>query len=126
MIISIEVIIIAVLFFTTFVSIALMVKTKLSVTKLTASIAQLIIDKQALADELDRLSFISSNSTDIENGFIKFLSETRDSAYIYIEDVQSGILSLQAAMDSGSEEDIAIAYRNLINFLPSSNSGMVD
>ncbi len=124
--ISIEVVIIAFLFFTTFVSIAWAVKVKLQNTKLTATVAQLMLDKKAIADELDRLSFISSNSTDIENGFIKFLSETRDSAYTYIEDVQSAIVELQAAMESDNDEKISVAYQNLISFLPTSSTDMVD
>jgi hypothetical protein len=126
MIISIEVIIIAILFFFAFVSVALLAKVKLSNIKLTTSVAQLTIDKQTIGEELDRLSFISSNSVDIENGFIKFLSETRDSAYEYIENVQEAIAELQSAMESGSEGDIAVAYKKLIDFLPSSSTGMID
>jgi type II secretory pathway component PulJ len=126
MIISIEVIIIAILFFVAFVSFAAMIRARLRNTKLTATISQLIVDKQTLGDELDRLSFISSNSVDIENGFIKFLSETRDSAYEYIQDVQISISELKDAIDSGNEENIAVAYTKLIDFLPSSSTGMID
>jgi type II secretory pathway component PulJ len=126
MIISIEVIIIAILFFVAFVSFAVMIRARLRNAKLTATISQLIVDKQTLGDELDRLSFISSNSVDIENGFIKFLSETRDSAYEYIENVQGAIAELQSAMESGIESDIAVAYKKLIDFLPSSSTGMID
>jgi hypothetical protein len=123
---SVDTVIIAILFFTSFVSVAALVLTKIKVTKLVTVIAQLTIDKQALGDELDRLSFISSNSVDIENGFIKFLSETRDSAYEYIENVQGTIAELQTAMESGSEGDIAVAYKKLTDFLPSSSTGMID
>ena len=126
MTVSVEIIIIATLFFTTFVTLAWAVRVKLQSTKLTATITQLLLDKQAIADELDRLSFISANSTDIENGFIKFLSETRESAYAYIEDVQSTIVELQAAMESGKDDSIAVAYQKLINLLPSSSTGMID
>jgi hypothetical protein len=126
MIISIDVIINATLFFIAFVSVALLTKVKLSNIKLTTSVAQLTIDKQTIGEELDRLSFISSNSVDIENGFIKFLSETRDSAYEYIENVQEAITELQSAMGSGNENDIAVAYKKLIDFLPSSSTGMID
>jgi hypothetical protein len=125
-ILSIDIIVIAILFFIAFVSIAALARIKLRNTKLTLSVAQLTIDKQALGDELDRLSFISSNSVDIENGFIKFLSETRDSAYEYIENVQEAIAELQSAMESGNENDIAVAYKKLTDFLPSSSTGMID
>jgi hypothetical protein len=126
MIISIDIIINAILFFVTFVSIALLAKVKLSNIKLTTLVAQLTIDKQTIGEELDRLSFISSNSVDIENGFIKFLSETRDSAYEYIENVQGAIAELQTAMESGIESNIEVAYKKLIDFLPSSSTGMID
>jgi hypothetical protein len=126
MIISIEVIIIAILFFVAFVLFAAMIRARLRNTKLTATIGQLIVDKQTLGDELDRLSFISSNSADIENGFIKFLSETRETAYEYIQDVQTSIAELKDAIESGNEEDIAVAYKKLIDFLPSSSTGMID
>jgi hypothetical protein len=126
MIISIEIIIIAILFFAAFVSFAGLIRSRLKNTKLTATIAQLIVDKQTLGDELDRLSFISSNSADIENGFIKFLSETRETAYEYIQDVQESIAELKDAIESGNEEDIAVAYQKLIDFLPSSSTGMID
>jgi hypothetical protein len=126
MIISIEVIIIAILFFVAFVSFAAMIRSRLRNTRLSATISQLIIDKQTLGDELDRLSFISSNSVDIENGFIKFLSETRDTAYEYIQDVQTSMAELKDAIESGNEEDITVAYKKLIDFLPSSSTGMID
>ena len=126
MIISIEVMIIAILFFVAFVSFAAMIRARLRNIKLTATISQLIVDKQTLGDELDRLSFISSNSVDIENGFIKFLSETRETAYEYIQDVQTSISELKDAIESGSEENIAVAYKKLIDFLPSSSTGMID
>lgn len=121
MTITVEVIIIAVLFFTSFVSIALSVKEKLRATKMTTAIAQLVIDKAALQEELDRLSFISSNSTDIENGFIKFLSETRESAYEYIGKVQDSIQGLKTAMLSGNDEEISKRYNDLLEFLPSND-----
>jgi biopolymer transport protein ExbB/TolQ len=123
MIITVEAIIIAILFFVSFVSVAYAVRQKLQLIKVTTSIAQLVIDKSALQEELDRLSFISSNSTDIENGFVKFLSETRESAYEYIQQVQSTIESLRAAMLSGSDDDIAKHYQELVSFLPAKEDG---
>jgi uncharacterized membrane protein (UPF0182 family) len=126
MIISVEVVIIAILFFIAFVSFAAVIRTRLKNTQLTAVMSQLIVDKQTLGDELDRLSFISSNSVDIENGFIKFLSETRETAYEYIENVQISIAELKDAIESGNEENIAVAYKKLIDFLPSSSTGMID
>lgn len=125
MIFSIELLVIAVLVFSLIVMSAFLVRLTLRSKRLAANVVQLIIDKNAISEELDRLSFISSNSTDIENGFIKFLSETRDSAFEYIADVQSAISELKGAMDSGKDEDIDTSYNKLIEFLPDNNKGMV-
>lgn len=126
MIVSIETIIIATLLVTVLILVAFIAKFALRSRRLAANVVQLIIDKNAIAEELDRLSFISSNSTDIENGFIKFLSETRESAYEYISDVQASIAELKQAMDSGKDDDIESSYKKLIGFLPSSSTGMID
>ncbi len=123
---SIELVVFAVLVFSLIVMGAFLIRFRLRSKRLTASVVQLIIDKNAISEELDRLSFISSNSTDIENGFIKFLSETRESAYDYIADVQAAILELKSAMDSGKDEEIAQSYNKLIGFLPDNTVGMTD
>lgn len=126
MIFSIELLVIAVLVFSLIVMSAFLVRLTLRSKRLAANVVQLIIDKNAISEELDRLSFISSNSTDIENGFIKFLSETRDSAFEYIADVQAAISELKSAMDSDKDDDIAASYKKLIEFLPANDKGMVD
>ena len=72
------------------------------------------------------LTLTKSEYFDIENGFIKFLSETRETAYEYIENVQISIAELKDAIESGNEENIAVAYKKLIDFLPSSSTGMID
>lgn len=122
----IHVALIALLFFAFATVGSLAVVLKLKNTKLLSQVAQLVLDKQAILEELDRASFISNNSIDIENGFIKFLSESRDSAFEYIEDVQLAILNLKDAMNSDDEDQIEIAYNNLINFLPSDSADMVE
>lgn len=122
----IHVVLIALLFFAFATVGSLAVVLKLKNTKLLSQVAQLVLDKQAILEELDRASFISNNSIDIENGFIKFLSESRDSAFEYIEDVQLAILNLKDAMNSDDEDQIEIAYNNLINFLPSDSADMVE
>lgn len=126
MTLSIELVVIAILVFSLIIMSALLIRLTLRSKRLAASVVQLIIDKNAISEELDRLSFISSNSTDIENGFIKFLSETRDSAFEYIADVQTAISELKATMDSGKDEDIEASYKKLIEFLPANDKGMID
>lgn len=117
---------IALLFFAFATVGSLAVVLKLRNTKLLSQIAQLMLDKQAILEELDRASFISNNSIDIENGFIKFLSESRESAFEYIEDVQVAILNLKDAMESGNEGQITESYNKLINFLPSDSASVVE
>lgn len=116
----IEVILASVVVALLFVVLIVSVVSKAKTAKLYAAIAQLVVDKQILSDEVKRLSFMANNSPAIENDFIKFLSESRDSAYKYIEDVQSILLELKDLVDSdGSELEIDMCYQKLINLLPS-------
>lgn len=99
---------------------------KLKNTKFIATIAQLVIDKEVLSDEVARLSFIVNNNPTIENDFIKFLSESRESAYQYIEEVQLAIGDLQLSMNQDDPDQIDNAYKELIKFLPSTNIDKVE
>ncbi len=99
---------------------------RLRYDRVLSTLTQLLIDKAAMSEEIDRLQFLQENSNDIENGFIKFLSESREQAFAYIEQVQVSISDLQDAMGSGSDENIAIAYQKLINLLPDNSTDMVD
>jgi hypothetical protein len=91
-----------------------------------AIIAQLVIDKTTLLDELSKANFITDNSSDLNDGFIKFLSESRDMAFEYISDVQESIESLKRAMDLRDEAMITESYTKLISFLPSENQDVVN
>ena len=91
-----------------------------------AVVAQLVIDKTTLLDELSKANFIAENSSDLNDGFIKFLSESRDTAFEYISDVQASIESLKRAMDLRDEAMITESYTKLINFLPSENQDVVN
>lgn len=124
--IDINLIALAITSFTSIVLLAILIRTKLRLNKSIEMSTQLWVDRTALQEELDKLAFINSNSTDIENGFIKFLSESRDQAFAYIEGVQAAIQDLENAMQTGEEPKIAIAYINLINFLPSDTQDVVN
>lgn len=91
-----------------------------------AVIAQLLVDKTALLDELSNANFITENSSDLNEGFIKFLSESRDMAFEYISDVQESIESLKIAMDLQDETMINESYKKLISFLPSESQDVVN
>jgi len=95
--------------------------------KLYSVIAQLVIDKQIMSDEISKLSFMANNAPGIENDFIKFLSDSRASAYEYIEDVQVTLSELKLLVESnGSASDIDACYQKLISLLPSENSEVAE
>ena len=83
------------------------------------ALVQTTLDKMTLEDGLDKLSqeyeLMTGNGSD---GFIKFLSESREWAFSYIEEVQSSIKSLSEAMALGDETQIAKAYAELVKHLP--------
>lgn len=61
-------------------------------SKLTQEFAKLFLSHQSLQDfvEKNKLEFKNDNDIHKEN-FIKFLSDSRDWAFAYIEDVQKGL-----------------------------------
>jgi biopolymer transport protein ExbB/TolQ len=99
---------------------------KIKNNKIISVVAQLFVDKSVLSEEIDRLSFIVNNGPSIENDFIKFLSDSRDGAYEYIEKVQSAIEALYKAMESDKESEIDRTYKELLKFLPSKNMDVVE
>ena len=121
-----EIIIIASLITTTAIFLIMSVVFKLKNNKLISVVAQLFIDKSVLSEEVERLSFIVNNGPSIENDFIKFLSDSRDSAYEYIEEVQAAIEALYRAMESDKESEIDKRYKELLKFLPSKNMDVVE
>lgn len=87
--------------------------------KLIMTIAQLIVDKEALLYKIDSLEL--ENSDEANEGFIKFLSDSREAAFTYIEDVQKSIQEYLDAVNSGNEDEILIARIALFNHLPESS-----
>jgi hypothetical protein len=122
----IEIVIIAVLLTLIAVLLTSTIVLKIKNTKLISVVAQLFVDKNVMSEELDRLSFVVNNGPSIENDFIKFLSDSRDSAYEYIEKVQAAIESLYKAMESDKSSEIDKSYKELIKFLPSKNMDTVE
>ena len=82
--------------------------------KLVESIVSLSLDKVTLQQELADAPLTSSET----EGFIKFLSESREWAFKYIEDVQVAIEALKKAMIENDEAKISEAYTDLMTFLP--------
>lgn len=67
------------------------------------------------------LAQIAKAKIESTHGFTKFLSESRDEAFKYIEDVQSVIEDLQSAMNSNDDKKIKEAYEKVLSFLPDSS-----
>lgn len=84
---------------------------------LSKEVIQLKLDKIALIEKLEK-EFNKSESTSLENtdGFVRFLSESRDWAFKYIEDVQQSIDAVKVSASFGkiSEESL----EKLFSFLP--------
>lgn len=79
-------------------------------------IAQLLIDKEALLDRMDTI--ILENSKEANEGFIKFLSDSREAAFDYIENVQKSISQYLVAVENGNPDEIVTARMELFSHLP--------
>src|SRR6056297_2399332 len=76
-------------------------------TKLANDLVQAIVDKAAIAGRLAKASTPEGKPVEQTDGFIKFLTESRDSAFDYIEKVQTDIVLIK--QDLGP---IVESYRN--------------
>lgn len=85
--------------------------------RLAAENAQLKIDKIVLIDRLEK-SIQASESQSLEqtDGFVRFLSESRDWAFKYIEDVQKAIDAVKVSVSFGKASEESLT--ELFNFLP--------
>lgn len=79
-------------------------------------IAQLLVDKEVLLDKIDAIILETSNEAN--EGFIKFLSESREAAFDYIEKVQKSISQYLVAIENGNADEIVTARMELFEHLP--------
>lgn len=84
--------------------------------RLIRVIAQLILDKDAIAQKLDEQMIM--NSKEVNDGFIKFLSESREAAFNYIEDIQKSVYEYMKAIESNDNDKILTARMELFAHLP--------
>ena len=105
---------------------ALLVVGRLRERKQMGIIGQLFMDKSAMSDELERLNYIINNSSDLNDGFIKFLSESREEAFSYISEVQQAVEYIKMATELQDKTMIDDAYNKLISFLPSDSPDVVE
>jgi hypothetical protein len=85
--------------------------------KLRDQILQLGLDKAMLLENMDKISG-RNNPIEQTEGFLKFVSDSRDWAFKYIEDVQAAIQDFNLAIESKDDKKIESALNNLKNFLP--------
>jgi hypothetical protein len=81
-----------------------------------STVAMLFLEKDALLEKMEKMEL--TQSKDVNEGFIKFLSQSRDAAFKYIEDVQISIQNYVDVLDSGDEEAIRLARMELFTHLP--------
>jgi predicted PurR-regulated permease PerM len=116
-----------------FAAIFFVVKFKYQNQKLVSLLAQEAIDKLAVMKELQDFKN-KKDDRDIEQteGFVKFLSQSRDWAFQYIELVQSEIKSFEKTATaiiyrdnkaSSEMEELARAYERLLKLLPENQEG---
>jgi molecular chaperone DnaK (HSP70) len=85
--------------------------------KISNKLIQFGLDKAMLLERLDKLSE-KQNPIEQTDGFLKFISDSRDWAFKYIEDVQGGIKEFNTAVESKNDQRIEDALNKLKSFLP--------
>lgn len=99
--------------------IILLVKSGLKLKKSLQETVQLRADTLMLLDKISEMSIAAQNSSvEQTEGFVRFLSESRDWAFTYIEDVQQALLVYDIALSTDDAKIINDAYKKLISFLP--------
>ena len=90
--------------------------------KVVADAMQLAVDKIALIQKVQELAS-KEDATSVEQteGFLKFVSDSRDWAFEYIEEVQTAISDYVAALDNGDPDRIAESLEKLVGMLPENN-----
>jgi hypothetical protein len=87
--------------------------------KLSSKLIQFGLDKAMLMERLEKISGAGKNGPiEQSEGFLKFVSDSIDWAFKYIEDVQEAIVEFNSAVDSKNDERIESALHNLKSFLP--------
>ena len=85
---------------------------KIKLRRITGALLQSEIDREAIEERLLEL-LANSDSSNVEQteGFVRFVSESRDAAFSYIEDVQQTLAPLREAVGLLSSSPIKAADR---------------
>jgi ABC-type uncharacterized transport system involved in gliding motility auxiliary subunit len=99
--------------------------------RLRRDVAQLTLDKITLYSQLDQMSVGNQNkSLEQTDGFVKFISESREWAFVYIENVQEAleeyrqiadVVPISKDMTVEQAEKLSEAYDKIMSFLPEEN-----
>lgn len=87
--------------------------------KLSNEASKLFVEKSALVARLDVL-LNAEDSKSVENteGFLRFVSQSREWAFEYIEDIQQALYAYDIALGLDDAQVLNEAYKKLIDFLP--------
>lgn len=128
----IDILVFAVVLVTIFALLLIVYKLKKGNDVLHAKLMQSYVDQVILSEKVETLAAEKdANALKEDDGFIKFLSNSRDWAFSYIEEVQSAIQEFKEKAGppiqklSGSKSaDVKLitqAYKNLVDILPEEN-----
>jgi GH25 family lysozyme M1 (1,4-beta-N-acetylmuramidase) len=92
------------------------VRLRLKNRRFLKEIIQLSLNASAYSDKISNLQ--EELSVVESDGFLKFVSESREWAFDYIENVQKTIDDLRSAIDAKDQFLVTEAHEKLISFLP--------
>jgi hypothetical protein len=92
------------------------VRLRLKNRRFLKEIIQLSLNASAYSDKISNLQ--EELSVVESDGFLKFVSESREWAFDYIENVQKTIDDLRYAIDAKDQFLVTEAHEKLISFLP--------
>lgn len=92
------------------------IRLRLDKKRLINSVVQLSLDITVLRKQLQDAK-VSPTELD---GFVKFLSESRESAFEYIEDVQKAIMNYLVAVQNNDNDGMVTSRLELFSYLPES------
>lgn len=91
--------------------------------RLAIDVIQAHADNQLLQQNINTISDIEKAASDSD--FIKFLSESREFAFAYIEGVQGAINAFKHATESNDANATNDTYQALLSFMPEEQTGMI-
>ena len=99
--------------------VVLLSKSYIKNKKLSNEASKLFVEKSALVARLDvLLNEEDSKNVESTEGFLRFVSQSREWAFEYIEDIQQALYAYDIALGLDDAQVLNEAYKKLIDFLP--------